>query len=90
LTGREPLKPFLLQSIRTNHNVCNDCSTTLVTNEHVQWADKIYAMEKKHMDYINSLQPENIRHKVTVLQIPDQYKYLNAKLIAILDEKVHF
>lgn len=87
-TAKHPDHTF--KSAGTNHEVCKDCSTTLVTNEHVQWADKIYAMETKHLDYMNSLQPENIAGKVKVLEVPDQYKYLNARLIAILEEKVHF
>ena len=87
-TAKYPTHVF--KSAGTNHDVCKDCSTTLVTNDHVQWADKIYAMEAKHLDYINSLQPENIKEKVTVLEVPDHYKYLNAQLIAILEDKVHF
>jgi predicted protein tyrosine phosphatase len=87
-TARYPAHKF--RSAGTNHDVCKDCSTTLVTNDHVKWADQIFAMEEKHLEYINSLQPENIADKVTVLEVPDRYKYLNAGLIAILEEKVHF
>ncbi len=87
-TAKYPDHKF--RSAGTNHNVCAECRSTLVTNDHVQWADHIFAMENKHLDYMNSLQPENIAEKVTVLEVPDQYKYLNAGLIAILEEKVHF
>lgn len=87
-TAKYPAHTF--KSAGTNQDVCKDCSSTLVTNDHILWADQIFAMENKHLDYINSLQPENIADKVTVLEVPDQFKYLNDKLIAILDEKVHF
>lgn len=87
-TAKLPEHQF--KSAGTNQDVCHDCSTTLVTKEHIEWASHIFVMEQKHLVYLKSLEPNLTEDKVTVLDIPDGFKYLNAKLIAILDEKVHF
>lgn len=78
------------KSAGTNQDVCKECHTTLVDRKLLDWADHVFVMEKKHLDFLQSLDPDLNDKEVEVLDIPDDYKYLNAKLIAILDEKVHF
>lgn len=78
----------IFRSAGTNQNVCKECSTTLVSQDHIIWADKVFAMEKKHFEYLESHCSGNVANKTVVLDIPDRYKYLNSELIAILEEKV--
>lgn len=87
-TAKLPEHKF--KSAGTNQEVCQECGTTMVNREHLDWADHIFVMEEKHLDFLRSLDQELDQDMITVLDIPDDYKYLNARLIAILDEKVHF
>ena len=87
-TAKLPEHKF--KSAGTNQDVCKESSTTMVTKEHIAWADHVFVMEQEHLDYLKSLAPGLNEEAITVLGIPDDYKYLNAKLIALLDEKVHF
>jgi len=78
------------KSAGTNQDICQECSSTVVSKEHLDWAEHIFVMEEKHLKYLHELDPFLDAERVTVLDIPDGFKYLSANLIAILDEKVHF
>lgn len=57
----------------------------------IQWADIIFVMEKKHKsklvaDFAHLLEQKPLH----VLDIPDEYKYMDAELIAELEAAVSF
>jgi predicted protein tyrosine phosphatase len=53
-----------------------------VTAKLIEWADVIFVMEKKHKQRLADKFPEMIMYKsVFVLDIPDEYKYMDEELI---------
>ncbi|RYD79648.1 MAG: protein tyrosine phosphatase [Sphingobacteriales bacterium] len=60
-----------------------------INSKLITWADLILVMEKKHRQRISERFPEEIRWKdVIILDIPDDYKYMDEELIAELNAKV--
>lgn len=56
--------------------------------KHLQWADLILVMEKKHQQKINlKFGNEADMNKVYVLDIPDEYAYMDAELIEEIRSK---
>lgn len=52
----------------------------------VQWADVILVMEEKHKSRIKTEFTGLLKHKpVHVLDIPDEYKFMDAELVEILE-----
>lgn len=78
------------RSAGTNSKICRKEGTTELTEELLEWADKAYVMEKKHFDQIKEHTGSTYYSKITVLSIPDIYKYYDSDLIAILEKKVSF
>jgi len=74
----------------TNVKICRKEGTTELTEDLLEWADKVYVMEKKHLDQIKKHTGSEYYSKINVLNIPDIYKYYDADLITILEEKVSF
>lgn len=61
---------------------------TLSTKD-VVWADIIFVMEQKHKQNIKEKFPKQLQHKkVIVLDIPDDYQYMDESLIELLKEVV--
>lgn len=60
-----------------------------VTREHIKWADLIFVMEKRHKERLRqkfgSLTDDK---EIITLDIPDDYKYMDAELIEILETSV--
>ena len=61
-----------------------------VTEADIAWADVIFAMEEKHQsrlraDYRDALQGKTIH----VLDIPDDYRYMDPELVELLQSSVH-
>lgn len=60
-----------------------------VTIGHIGWADIIFVMEKKHVRRLREKFNESIDgKKVTNLDIPDDYIYMDEQLIEILKSRV--
>ncbi len=60
-----------------------------VSNGHIGWADVIFVMEKKHLRRIKEKFGELLKDKeVIVLDIPDDYIYMDEELIEILKSRV--
>ena len=60
-----------------------------LSSEDIQWADYVFVMERTHKKKLSALFGSHIKHqKVISLDIPDDYEYMDEKLIAILQEKV--
>jgi len=53
----------------------------------IEWADKIYCMEKEHLKVLWSRFPW-ARKKLHVLDIPDEFDYREEALIDLLTEKI--
>lgn len=77
-------------SAGTNTKICRKEGTTELTEDLLQWADKVFVMEKKHLDQIKKHTGSKCYSKIEVLNIPDIYKYYDTDLISILEEKVSF
>lgn len=75
-------------SAGTNLKICRKEGTTELTEDLLEWADKVYFMEKKHLDQIQKHTGSKYYSKVTVLNIPDIYEYYDKALIRILDERI--
>lgn len=62
----------------------NDAEVTL-SEEQVKWADLIIVMEKAHRDRLNRKFKTALAGKrIAVLNIPDEYDYMDPALIALL------
>ena len=75
-------------SAGTNLKVCRKEGTTELTKDLLEWADKVYVMEKKHLDQIQKHTGSKYYSKITVLHIPDIYQYYDKGLLRILDERI--
>lgn len=60
-----------------------------LNNKHIIWADLIFVMEKMHKQRITENFSEDIvNKKIIVLDIPDDYQYMDEELIEELETKV--
>ena len=60
-----------------------------VTAGHLGWADTIFVMERRHTDRLREKFAAELAGKpVVVLRIPDKYPFGDARLIALLREKL--
>lgn len=75
-------------SVGTNPKICNTEGTNLITEDDLVWADLVFTMEDKHRKIINKHTNKTYNSKITVLNIPDIYKYYQKELLEILDRKV--
>lgn len=76
------------RSAGTNIKVCRKEGTTELTEELLEWAGKVYVMEKKHFEQIKKHTGSKHYSKITVLSIPDVYQYYDKALLRILDERI--
>lgn len=76
------------ESAGTNRKICEQEGTNPVTEELLEWADVIFAMENHHVRTINQMTEKRFRSKIVVLSVPDRYKYFQKELIALLEEKL--
>jgi predicted protein tyrosine phosphatase len=72
----------------TNHKMCFKEGTTPLTEDQVNWADRVYVMEEKHRQIINKNTSGKYGNKIILLNIPDRYQYNQKELIEILEAKV--
>ena len=60
-----------------------------VSAKMIEWADVIYAMEHKHKKrLIENFPAETATKKIIVLDIPDEYQYMDEELVAMIRESV--
>ncbi len=61
---------------------------TVLSRKLLEWADWIIAMENFHAREIKNLFPDyQAVNEIIVLDIPDAYKYMQAELIEIIQER---
>lgn len=58
-----------------------------ISRELVSWADLIYVMERKHKEIIEE-KFGSLETKIIVLEIPDEYQYMDEELIKELKDVV--
>lgn len=60
-----------------------------INQKHLDWSDLIFVMEKKHRQLLEQRFGNNLdRQKIIVLNIPDEYQYMDEELIEELQSKV--
>ena len=60
-----------------------------VTSGHIGWADLIFVMEKKHQRRLQTKIGSQIyTKKIICLNIPDEYRFMDAELVEILKARV--
>ena len=60
-----------------------------VNAKDIQWADLIFAMEQKHKKQLTTEFSSFLKSKnIVVLDIPDEYKYMDEELVDIFKESV--
>lgn len=68
----------------------NRDSATPVTPDLLEWADVIFVMEPAHREKLSRNFRSSLNHqRVICLNIADSYEYMDAELIAELEQKVH-
>lgn len=75
-------------SAGTNPKLVQQAGTTMLTEDMLEWADKVYVMEKKHKDQINAHSKKKFTKKIKVLGIKDVYKFNEKSLRQILEKKI--
>lgn len=60
-----------------------------VSAKNILWADTIFAMEKRHKQRLIEKFPDETRNKkIVVLDIEDNYKFMDTELIEIIKKSV--
>lgn len=61
-----------------------------VSSADIRWASQIFVMEKKHKNRLIAEFTRILDHKpIHILDIPDEYKYMDLELVAELEDKVN-
>lgn len=84
------------ETIFKNHEVINAKSAGTspsarikINQKHIDWAELIFVMEKKHRQLITQRFGSSFDgQKIIVLDIPDDYQYMDEELIEELQTKV--
>lgn len=60
-----------------------------VSQADIVWAEHIFVMEDKHLSRLKAQFLRALQHKnITVLDIPDDYRYMDSDLIEILQQSL--
>ena len=60
-----------------------------VSEKLLLWADLVLVMEHKHKQRLREQFPEFVRElRIEVLDIPDDYEFMNPELVALIRERV--
>jgi predicted protein tyrosine phosphatase len=67
----------------------SDKARIKITAGMINWADKIFVMEKRHAAIIQQKYPDNIKDRsIITLHISDDYQYMDPELIDILESRL--
>ena len=67
----------------------NQSARRVVSLRDIAWADVIFVMEQKHLDRLREAFRDDVRAKVVhVLEIGDDYPYMDKELVEVLEERV--
>ena len=78
---------------RYKHNVksagTEPSAVVRVSAKNILWADTIFVMEKKHKERLKENFPEETQNKkIVILEIEDNYKYMDKELIELIRASV--
>ncbi|MEM7358942.1 MAG: phosphotyrosine protein phosphatase [Pseudomonadota bacterium] len=77
-------KGFSTRSAGTSPN-----AQRTVSARDIQWATHIFVMEKKHKQRINAKFNRLVEYKkIVVLDIPDEYQFMDNELVAIIESSI--
>ncbi len=65
-----------------------DVARVRVSDKLVQWADIIFVMEKRHRQRLDEKFDSMSNKQVVVMDIPDDYEYMDVELIQMLKDIV--
>lgn len=54
----------------------------------VEWADRIFVMERRHRQVIERRFAGSLRSPIVVLGIPDEYEFMDGTLVAVLRRRL--
>ena len=95
LCSKNKLRSPTAESVFADHpgievdsaGISNDAEI-IVSEEQLEWADVILVMEKSHRSKLNQKFPRALgRKRIAVLNIPDNYDFMDEELIRILKSK---
>ena len=62
-----------------------------ISRKLIEWAELIFVMENKHKKRLSELFPDLINsEEVIVLDIPDEFKYMDEEIVKNLEDSVSF
>jgi len=77
-------KGFSARSAGTSPNAKHTVSA-----KDIQWASHIFVMEKKHKQRLTAKFARLVEYKkVIVLDIPDEYQFMDSELVSILNDSI--
>jgi predicted protein tyrosine phosphatase len=77
------------RDVETDSAGLNNDAETPLTPEQIDWADIIFVMEKTHRKKLSTKFRKHLNGKrVVCLDIPDEYEYMQAELVKVLEAKV--
>lgn len=76
-------------NVETGSAGLNSGAEVEISTEHIEWADIIFVMEKFHRTKLARKFKKNLKDKrVVCLDISDNFQYMDAELVTILQAKV--
>ena len=76
-------------NIRTRSAGTSASARHTINQKDVQWADVIMVMESKHKQRVKAMFGEDLADKpIYVLDIPDEYQYMDDELVELLETVV--
>jgi predicted protein tyrosine phosphatase len=86
-TGEQIFKKHAELNVRSAGTSASARKTVNVKD--IQWAETIFVMEEKHKSRLNAEFSRLLKYKdILVLDIPDEYQYMDEELIDILEQSV--
>ncbi len=77
-------KGFNVRSAGTSPN-----AKKTVSENDIHWSSHVFVMEKKHKQRLLAKFPRSLQYKaIIVLDIPDDYQYMDEELVGILNDVV--
>lgn len=62
---------------------------TRVSDGHIRWADRIFAMEKRHQQLLTERFGDLLAAKpITVLYVPDDFRFMDPDLVELLRSRL--
>lgn len=78
---RENIPQHTYRSAGLSKKECLRNKSVLCTEEMLEWADRVYVFEQKHLDRIQAYTGDLYLNKIDCLNIADVYQYMEPELI---------